>query len=205
MATAEQTDDAQRFTALFRQYRIPVQDFARRRLGSDAAQEVVAETFLVTWRRLDDVPEHALPWLYRVATYEIGNLRRRLLKAANLEQRLLRDPAVVAEGHDPGTARGLAEAVGAAFQSLGPRDQEVLRLAAWEQLSSADGAAVLGCSVSAYRMRLHRARVLLARRSGAEEFLGSRGSARRERPTPPPFPQLFLALSHQSMNGIEEI
>jgi RNA polymerase sigma-70 factor (ECF subfamily) len=205
MAGAEQTDEAQRFTALFLQYRIPVHDFARRRLGSDAAQEVVAETFLVAWRRLDDVPPHALPWLYQVATYEIATLRRRLLKLANLERALLRDPVTVGERHDPGPARVLAQAVGAAFRSLGPRDQEILRLAAWEQLSSADGAAVLGCSVSAYRMRLHRARVLLARRSGAEELLGSRRSGRRERPAPPPFPQLFLALSHQSMNGGEEV
>ncbi len=204
MAGTEQSDEAQRFTALFRQYRTPVQDFARRRVGSDAAQEVVAETFLVAWRRLDDMPEHALPWLYRVAGYEVANLRRRLLKAANLEQVLLRDPFAVGDGPDPGLTRGLAQAVGAAFGSLGPRDQEVLRLAAWEQLSAADGAAVLGCSVSAYRMRLHRARILLARRSGAEELLGTRGSGRRERPTPPPFPQLLLALSHQSINGREE-
>ena len=65
----------------------------------------------------------------------------------------------------------LAGAVALAFARLNPRDQEILRLAAWEQLSSSEGAAVLQCSVPAYRMRLHRARIRLAVASGVREHL----------------------------------
>jgi RNA polymerase sigma factor (sigma-70 family) len=160
-------DDAQRFTALYRAHHSLVRDFARRRVGVDLAQEVVAETFLVAWRRLDDIPGTAIPWLYRVALYEIANLRRRQAKAARLHDALREDGIATAKGDDADDITELARAVGVAFATLNSRDQEILRLAAWEQLSSSEGAAVLQCSVPAYRMRLHRARIRLASASGA--------------------------------------
>ena len=45
-----------------------------------------------------------------------------------------------------------------ALDSLQPDDQEILRLAAWEELTSAQIAEVLGCSRGAAKVRLHRAR-----------------------------------------------
>jgi RNA polymerase sigma-70 factor (ECF subfamily) len=160
-----------------------VRDFAQRRVGTDLAQEVVAETFLVAWRRLDDIPGMAVPWLYRVALYEIANLRRRQLKAARLHD-ALRD----CRHGTPGTGideeeelTELARTVAVAFANLKPRDQEILRLAAWDQLSSTEGAAVLQCSVPAYRMRLHRARIRLAVASGARDH-------QRPQPHIPPTP-----------------
>ena len=97
---------------------------------------------------------------------------------------------------EPGTAMEdeeddvteLARAVATAFAHLKPRDQEILRLAAWEQLSSSEGAAVLQCSVPAYRMRLHRARIRLAVASGAREHL-------RAQPHDPPAPAAAPARS----------
>jgi len=163
-------DDAQRFTALFREHHWRVRDFAQRRVGTDLAQEVVSETFLVAWRRLDDIPGAAIPWLYRVALYEIANLRRRQAKAVRLHDALRQGGAGTAM-EDEEDVTELARAVATAFAHLKPRDQEILRLAAWEQLSSSEGAAVLQCSVPAYRMRLHRARIRLAVASGAREHL----------------------------------
>ena len=168
---SETGDDAQRFTALYREHHRRVRDFVQRRVGADLAQEVVAETFLVAWRRLDDIPGVALPWLYRVALYEIANLRRRQVKAVRLRE-ALREGGTGTELEDEADdVSELAGAVALAFARLKPRDQEILRLAAWEQLSSTEGAAVLRCSVPAYRMRLHRARIRLAVASGAREHL----------------------------------
>ena len=164
-------EDAQRFTALYREHHARVRDFAQRRVGTDLAQEVVAETFLVAWRRLDDVPGVAMPWLYRVALYEIANLRRRQAKAVRLHDALREGRATSASEDEPDDVTELARAVAIAFAGLKPRDQEILRLAAWEQLSSSEGAAVLQCSVPAYRMRLHRARIRLAVASGGREHL----------------------------------
>lgn len=70
-------NDVDRFTAIFRRHYQDVLRFAGRRVPWDQAQEV-AETFLVLWRRVHDVPDPALPWLFRVPTYEIANHRRRV-------------------------------------------------------------------------------------------------------------------------------
>jgi RNA polymerase sigma-70 factor (ECF subfamily) len=195
-----QGDDAQRFTALYRQHHLRVRDFAQRRVGPDLAQEVVAETFLVAWRRLDDIPGVAVPWLYRVALYEIANLRRRQAKAVRLHDALRQGGLGAVLEAEADDVTELAHAVALAFVNLKPRDQEILRLAAWEQLSSSEGAAVLRCSVPAYRMRLHRARIRLAVASGAREHL-------RPQPQHPPAPvparARALTREHRSLHGTE--
>jgi RNA polymerase sigma-70 factor (ECF subfamily) len=56
-----------------------------------------------------------------------------------------------------------ADVVLAAFESLSERDREVLRLVHWESLSTREAAAVLGCSETAMKVRLHRARSRLRR------------------------------------------
>jgi RNA polymerase sigma-70 factor (ECF subfamily) len=50
-----------------------------------------------------------------------------------------------------------------ALAELHADEREVLMLTAWEELSSPEAAAVLGCSPTAYRIRLHRARLRLRR------------------------------------------
>ena len=193
-------DDAQRFTALYREHHLRVRDFAQRRVGTDLAQEVVAETFLVAWRRLDDIPGVAIPWLYRVALYEIANLRRRQAKAVRLHDALREGGAEAAREDQASEVTELARAVAIAFGSLNERDQEILRLAAWEQLSSSQGAAVLRCSVPAYRMRLHRARLRLAVASGAREHLRPQP---HDPPTAAPVRARAFTREHPSLHGPE--
>jgi len=194
------SDDAQRFTALYREHHRRVRDFAQRRVGADLAQEVVAETFLVAWRRLDDIPGVAMPWLFRVALYEIANLRRRQAKAVRLHDALREGGTISLVEDDADDVTELARAVALAFANLKPRDQEILRLAAWDQLSSFEGAAVLQCSVAAYRMRLHRARIRLAAASGAREQLRPQPD---EFPLPAPTTAPPLARQRQSLYGPE--
>jgi RNA polymerase sigma-70 factor (ECF subfamily) len=64
------------FESLFRDHYAAVRGYALRRAPRDMAPDVVAETFLVAWRRLDDVPADALPWLYGVARRVLANARR---------------------------------------------------------------------------------------------------------------------------------
>jgi RNA polymerase sigma-70 factor (ECF subfamily) len=155
-------NEAEQFSALFRQHYAQIVVFARRRVGPDACQEIAAETFLVAWRRFDSVPDTALPWLYQVANFTIANHRRREAKtvpygaSTNLDRFM--GPSHPDEDY---AGDGL---ITRAFASLSPKDQEVLRLAAWDGLNSAEGAAVLGCSIAAFKVRLHRARSRLAKR-----------------------------------------
>jgi RNA polymerase sigma-70 factor (ECF subfamily) len=159
---ADAEAEAEQFSALFRENYPQIVAFARRRVGPDACQEIAAETFLVAWRRFDSVPDSALPWLYQVATFTIANHRRREAKTVPYGASSSLDLLVSATTtEDESDARDLIKV---AFTSLGLKDQEVLRLAAWDGLSSAEGAAVLGCSVTAYKVRLHRARTRLAKK-----------------------------------------
>jgi RNA polymerase sigma-70 factor (ECF subfamily) len=49
------------------------------------------------------------------------------------------------------------------MSTLSPTDQEVLRLAAWEELSAPLIAEAMGCSVAAAEQRVHRAKKRLGR------------------------------------------
>jgi RNA polymerase sigma-70 factor, ECF subfamily len=64
-----------RFTRLYELHLDAVRAYAWRR-SQGLADEIVAETFLVAWRRLEAIPEDALPWLIGVARNVRANLRR---------------------------------------------------------------------------------------------------------------------------------
>jgi RNA polymerase sigma-70 factor (ECF subfamily) len=151
----------ERFEGLFRENYAPVRAYALRRAPRDMAQDVVAETFLVAWRRLDDVPVDALPWLYGVARRVLANARRSAERGVALEQRLA-TAAVPVSLADPGDNVGDAEIVRAALARLSERDRETLMLVAWHGLPPARAARAADCTRAAFSVRLHRARARLA-------------------------------------------
>jgi RNA polymerase sigma-70 factor (ECF subfamily) len=156
-------DDRLKFEQIYRAHVGAVAAYARRRTDAATADDVVAETFLVCWRRLDRVPAEPLPWLYRVAANTLANRVRAERRQDATGRRIAVAPA--SHGAEPAelaeqSAR--AREVLAAMGRLPERDREALRLDGWEQLSARDAARVAGCSVPAFRVRLHRARRRLA-------------------------------------------
>lgn len=143
----------QRFEAIYEEHRAAVQAYVRRRAPEHLVEDVVSETFLVCLRKLDRVPPEPLPWLYAVARRTLANERRRRARQAPAD-------VLAATEREPAGDGVLA----AAFARLSDRDREVLRLVAWEGLSLADAAVVLGCSPVACRVRFHRAKTRLADR-----------------------------------------
>jgi RNA polymerase sigma-70 factor (ECF subfamily) len=150
-----------RFEALAARVAEPVRRFALRRTDPDTAQDVVAETLLIAWRRLDVIPAAAeLPWCYAVAGNLVGNARRSARRQQSLIARIAQtERARVMEPPDtslpdPELHRALAR--------LRPGDRQLLALWAWEDLSPGDIAAVMDLSVNAVNIRLHRARRRLA-------------------------------------------
>jgi RNA polymerase sigma-70 factor, ECF subfamily len=148
-----------RFTRLYRERGRAVLAYALRRVDDpEDAADVVAETFMVAWRRLTEVPigEAEILWLYGTARLVLANLHRSERRRTRLGARLaetLRDELIA-----PPTPS--AEAVEAlrAMRDLADDDRELLLLVAWEELSPGDAARVLGISALAARSRLHRAR-----------------------------------------------
>jgi RNA polymerase sigma-70 factor, ECF subfamily len=148
-----------RFRDIYERHRADVTLYIRRRVAPDSVDDVVAETFLVCWRKLDQVPREPLPWLYAVARKTLANHHRATSRQARAPDRRADEAFSPIEG-DHGLAR--------AFARLSEPDREVLRLVAWEHLSLRDAARALGCSHVACRVRFHRARRRLA--SQLEQF-----------------------------------
>jgi len=158
-------DPRRRFEALFRQNADTVLSYATRRSDPDTAQEVVAETFAVAWRRLDVVPDPAIGWLLGVARKVLANQRRSRARAESLTLRIV--SGSVASADDPAEVVDARLSVQAAIDRLLPAEREVLELLAWEGLSPAQAAEALGCSRAAIAVRMHRARRRLLRLLGA--------------------------------------
>jgi RNA polymerase sigma-70 factor (ECF subfamily) len=133
----------------------PVRRFLARRTDPTTAEDVLAETLLVCWRRVEDLPAEPLPWAYGVARRCLQNAER----SARRQQRLAARIATV----DPPDEVAPAPAdpdddLAAALAALRPDDAELLRLWAWEQLTPAEIATVLDITANAAGIRLHRAR-----------------------------------------------
>jgi RNA polymerase sigma-70 factor (ECF subfamily) len=156
-------DRGDEFDVFFRTYVGDVRAFCRRRADHALAEDVVAETFEIAWRRRDELPRTPKAWLLGVARRVLANRRRSDRRQASLARRVAAQP--VPEEVDR------SEDVGNVLEALGRLsrlDQEVLMLAAWDELSSREAAAVLGCSPVAFRLRLHRARRRLAATLGVQ-------------------------------------
>lgn len=148
-------DRRDRFEEVFRAHYAAVRAYALRRAERTAAEDAVAETFLVAWRRLEDLPVDALPWLLAVARRMLGNQRRGQTRRERLVERLRASTrGWVPPAGEPGAGH---EALRALAQ-LRPADREVLMLVAWDDLTGQQAAELLGCSPAASAQRLHRAR-----------------------------------------------
>jgi RNA polymerase sigma-70 factor (ECF subfamily) len=157
-------DEPEHFTVLFRRHAPHIQRYVVRRLGPDAADDIVAETFLLAFRqrdRYDAARADARPWLYGIATHLIGRHRRAEIRLYRALARTGADPVTepftdrvddrVSAGH---ASRQLAVALARLSAEL----RDTLLLAAWSNLSYEEIAAALGVPVGTVRSRLSRAR-----------------------------------------------
>jgi RNA polymerase sigma-70 factor (ECF subfamily) len=116
-----------------------------------SADDTVSEVFVIAWRRLEDVPtDEALPWLLACARRVLANQRRSDRRVGALRSRLAGAPILRTDEGDGALREALNE--------LGERDRELLLLTAWEGLSAAEAAVVVGCSHRTFSVRAYRAR-----------------------------------------------
>lgn len=136
--------------------------FARRVVPGEDAADCLSETLLVLWRRRDRFPsEHdeRRAWSYGIARVVLTAHRRKGLRELSLATRLreeLRQHPITPDSSD--------DAAIAALASLSPRDQELVALIVWDDLTIAQAATVLGIRADAARARYSRARRALRAR-----------------------------------------
>jgi len=164
-------DSEQRFRSLYLDHYRQVYMYFRRRTDIESARDGTAETFLVAWRRFDQLPadDRLLPWLYGTARRVLANQWRSRRRSDRLQAKM----AGLAAPPEPGPEEAVvpsseAQAVLDALGRLSKNDCEVIRLAEWEGLSHSEIATVLGCTAHAVDQRIYRARGRLARQLGLD-------------------------------------
>lgn len=158
--TNPQPDREARFRQLYADHVDALLAYAiRRSRDPDDAADLVADTFLVVWRRLDEVPpgDESRLWLYGVARRVRSNAERGGRRRERLGERLRQQ---LVHTYEPDHAADVAEraVVREALRRLGERDREVLMLSVWEDLEPREIAQVLGITATSARARLSRAR-----------------------------------------------
>ncbi len=147
------------FAAVHREHRERVFHFIHRRISSrEAADELTNDVFRIAWQRQSDVAQVTPAWLLSVARNVIGNEYRRRERAQQLMERV-RHSVVIAARNGHGAEQ---QAVADALLRLREKEREILLLAYWDDLPIAQIGEVLGCSESAAKVRLHRARTAFA-------------------------------------------
>lgn len=150
------------FEAIYNSTKDDIARYLLRRCADPAdAADVAAETFIVVWRKISDLPpaNQIRPWAFGIARRVLSNHRRsdhtRSRLALRLEQHLkvATSDTPRAEGPDPAS-----HALETALARLTEIDRELLTLVVWDGLSSGEAAIAVGISAGAARVRLHRAR-----------------------------------------------
>lgn len=151
------------FTAMWHEQAPRVMAFARRHVGEQLAQDVVAETFLIAWRRWHEVPTSPTPWLLVTARRVIGNKARAARRHRALAERVaLLDSVAAYVGDTAEAALSRREAL-QRLAELDEQHREALLLVSWDGLSNEEAAAVLGVKPATFRRRISRARAALLR------------------------------------------
>jgi len=156
------TDD---FVAVYTQHLPAVSAYLARRVDRDDVDDLAADTFAIAWRKRDQVAAgDELPWLYRIASYQVANHRRRLAARQSVLGLLSApDSAPAADAFLSEDAR-----LARAWARLSSAEREVLALVIVDDLPVAQVAIALGVTPNAVSVRLHRAKKALAAALSAE-------------------------------------
>lgn len=174
---ARSRHDPEVFSALFTRHAATIQRYVTRRLGPDAADDVVAETFLLAFRQRDSYDParaDALPWLYGIATNLIGRHRRAEIRLYRALARTGADPvtapfaaASFTDQVDEAVSAGMARRqLAAALAKLPAANRDPLLLVAWGDLSYEEVAQALHIPKGTVRSRVSRGRMRLRRMLG---------------------------------------
>lgn len=159
--------EPEQFAALFRRHSGVLHRYVARRLGSDVAEDIVAEVFLTAFRqrhRYQPSQPDARPWLYGIATNLIGRHRRAEVRMYRALARTGADPVTepfTDEVEARVTAAGTARPLAAALARLPAAHRNALLLVAWGDLTYEQAATSLGVPVGTVRSRISRARARL--------------------------------------------
>ncbi|MDR1824814.1 MAG: sigma-70 family RNA polymerase sigma factor [Bifidobacteriaceae bacterium] len=147
------------FVELYTRQYPRVVGYAQRRTADRArAEDIAAEAFRIAWEHTRTVGVPNAAWLFVTARNVLANDSRAELRLAELGRKLAVEAALRPSGWEWDQA---GERFYTALDALADDQRELLMAHYWDGLSTAECAALLGCSAGAVRVRLHRARAAL--------------------------------------------
>jgi len=177
----------EQFAAIFDRYAGQIYRYVARRLGSTAADDIVADVFLTAFDRrgrYHTAQASARPWLYGITTKLISRHRRSEARMYRALARTGVDPVADLDVDRVASAVSAAAAgrqLAAALAELSQGDRHVLLLFAWADLRYEEIATALGIPIGTVRSRLHRARTTLRKALGDTNPLDPSKEATDER------------------------
>lgn len=161
--TAQAADPEIRFAQLYDDHWDDLHRYCQRRCASSVdADDALAETFTIAWRRIADIPDGpaARPWLFVVARNLLSEHYRRGDWTENITNRLRAELATAVPVAVPGqdSDRDNLDVALQALLHIDDADRELIELVAWDGVSHKEAAEILDCSVNAVAIRLSRAR-----------------------------------------------
>ena len=159
-----ETERRDRLAAVYDECAPRVYAYAVRHCGPSDADDVLAETFAVAWRRLDVVPDRPIGWLIVTARNVIAGRRRADRRDVELARLFAEHTELAGAPVAPGADELVVQrtVLLSALDTLSVREREALLLTAWDGLDHRDAARVARCTPRAFRARLMRARARLA-------------------------------------------
>lgn len=151
----------EQFTELWHAEAPHVQAFASRHVGAEAAHDVVAETFMIAWRRWGELPTPPIAWLLVTARKVIQNRARSSRRNRALEERIALLDEVAAYATDSADAALTRREALERLARLDAGHREALLLVSWDGLTNDQAAEVLGIKPATFRRRVSRARAAL--------------------------------------------
>lgn len=134
--------------------------FERRVTPRADAADLLAETMLTAWRRVDRLPadaERQRMWLFAIAANVLANHRRSLSRRSALADRLRQHLATSTYPVDEGETHAVREAV----LRLPYAHRELITLVHWDGFSLAEAAEILDVNPSTARSRYGAAKSAL--------------------------------------------
>lgn len=161
-------DDPSVFGGIFHRHYDAISRYLRRRMPSDAADDLASEVFVIAYERrdsFDSAHASAAPWLYGI----VANLMRHRVRQERREwkayARAYEAPVVEADVEaavSRADAKAAVETVVEALRALKPDERECLLLTAWASLTNAEIASALDMSIGTVKTNIYRARQRLA-------------------------------------------
>jgi RNA polymerase sigma-70 factor (ECF subfamily) len=151
--------DQAQFTQTYRELLPAISRYLSRRVPEREVEDLAAQTFEIAWRKRHEVTAgEELPWLYKIASFQVANYRRKHQSAVRyLVLSLVPESAPSAE-----SLAIFDLDLAAAWRTLSSAEQSLLALVVFEGLSVQEAATASEISANAASIRLHRARKKLA-------------------------------------------